>query len=270
MDSHYSEIAYEIEGAVVTLTLDRPEQLNAITTRMVDELVDSFERAGADDAVRAIVVTGRGRAFSVGADLSRRGSSFESHHDSAGKVALAVYACPKPVIAAVNGPAVGFGVTFILPMDVRLASTAARFGFVFSRRGIVPEAGSTWFLPRIVGMGQALEWMESGRVFDASEAIAGGLVRSLHEPDRLLDDAYTLAREMTEATSAISVAAIRRMLWRGLGEPDPSPALLRESRLLWHLGHSPEAREGIESFLERRPARFTLKLSKDYPAELLE
>jgi enoyl-CoA hydratase/carnithine racemase len=276
----YGEIEYSVEDAVLTVALNRPDQLNAVTDSMIEELVDAFRRADADPAVRAVVVTGRGRAFCAGADLSAGGSRFDpearggarhmaDHRDGGGRVGLAVHACRKPVIAAVNGAAVGFGATFTLPMDVRLASTNARFGFVISRRGVVPEGCSTWFLPRVVGISQALEWIATGRVFGAEEAFAGGLVRSLHEPEALLAAAYAIAREIAEGTSVVSVALAREMLWRGLAETDPMPAHLRESRLMWHTGRSADAREGVESFLEKRSPRFPLDLGQDYPAQLL-
>ncbi len=276
----YREIEYSVERAVLTLALNRPDRLNAVTDSMIEELVDAFRRADADPAVRAVVVTGRGRAFCAGADLSAGASRFDpearggardiaDHRDGGGRVGLAVHACRKPVIAAVNGPAVGFGSTFTLPMDVRLASTNARFGFVFARRGVVPEGCSTWFLPRVVGVSQALEWVATGRVFGAGEALAGGLVKSLHDPDALLPAAYELAGEIAENTSPVSVALGREMLWRGLSERDPMPAHLRESRLMWHTGRSEDAREGITSFLEKRPPRFPLGLADDYPADLL-
>jgi enoyl-CoA hydratase/carnithine racemase len=275
----YEQIAYEVEDGILTLTLDRPEVLNAFTPRMQQELIDACDRIDADDAVRAVVVTGRGRGFCAGADLSAGGSTIDAEarggairddrglppRDGGGLVTLRLFNLTKPVIAAVNGPAVGVGVTMTLPMDVRLASETARFGFVFTRRGLVPEAASSWFLPRVVGISRALEWVCTGRVFPAEEALAGGLVRSIHPPDELLPAARALAREMAEGTSPVSVALSRQMLWRMLGASHPMDAHRVDSRGIADRGSSPDAREGVESFLEKRPASFPLRVSDGMP-----
>jgi enoyl-CoA hydratase/carnithine racemase len=275
----YEQIAYEVEDGILTLTLDRPDVLNAFTPRMQQELIDACDRIDADDAVRAVVVTGRGRGFCAGADLSAGGSTFDAEarggairddrglppRDGGGLVTLRLFNLTKPVIAAVNGPAVGVGVTMTLPMDVRLASETARFGFVFTRRGLVPEAASSWFLPRVVGISRALEWVCTGRVFPAEEALAGGLVRSIHPPDELLPAARALAREMAEGTSPVSVALSRQMLWRMLGASHPMDAHRVDSRGIADRGSSPDAREGVESFLEKRPTSFPLRVSDGMP-----
>jgi enoyl-CoA hydratase/carnithine racemase len=275
----YQQIAYEVEDGILTLTLNRPDALNAFTPRMQQELIDACGRIDADDAVRAVVVTGRGRGFCAGADLSAGGSTFDAEarggairddrglppRDGGGLVTLRLFNLTKPVIAAVNGPAVGVGVTMTLPMDVRLASETARFGFVFTRRGLVPEAASSWFLPRVVGISRALEWVCTGRVFPAEEALAGGLVRSIHPPDELLPAARALAREMAEGTSPVSVALSRQMLWRMLGASHPMDAHRIDSRGIADRGSSPDAREGVESFLEKRPASFPLRVSDGMP-----
>ena len=272
----YGQIAYEVDERVATITLDRPEKLNAFTGQMMHEVIDAFDRSDADDDVRAVVVTGRGRAFCAGADLSSGGSTFDAEargrptrpeeaRDGGGLVSLRIFESKKPVIAAVNGPAVGVGVTMTLPMDVRLASETARFGFVFARRGIVPEAASSWFLPRVVGISRAAEWVYTGRVFPAAEAHEAGLVRSVHPPEELLPAAYALAREIAEHTSAVSVALSRQMLWRMLGADHPMEAHKVDSRAILAMGRSPDAAEGVTSFLEKRPARFPMKASTDLP-----
>lgn len=282
----YGDIAYEVDDAVATITLDRPDRLNAFTTRMQRELVDVLDRVDADPDVRVVVVTGRGRGFCAGADLGGGGATFDAganasatagdggieleadgrHRDEGGRVALRLFALTKPVIAAVNGPAVGVGVTMTLPMDVRLASSDARFGFVFARRGIVPEACSSWFLPRLVGISQAMEWCATGRVFGADEALAGGLVRSVHAPDELLPAAYALAREIADNTSAVSVALTRALLWRMLGEGHPMAAHRIDSALIDATGAGPDAREGVVSFLQKRPPAFPGRVPGDVPA----
>jgi enoyl-CoA hydratase/carnithine racemase len=272
----YREIAYEVDERIATITLDRPDRLNAFTMRMQEELLDAFERIDGDDAVRAAIVTGRGRGFCAGADLSAGGGTFdagarggpqrmEDHRDGGGLVALRIFDCRKPVIAAINGPAVGVGITMTLPMDIRLASESARIGFVFARRGIVPEACSSWFLPRIVGISRAAEWIYSGRVFPAAEALAAGLVRSVHPPEELLPAARALAREIAEETSAVSVALARQMLWRMLGADHPMEAHRIDSRGIFAMGRSADAREGVTSFLEKRKPRFTMRPSTDMP-----
>jgi enoyl-CoA hydratase/carnithine racemase len=268
----FEQILYDVADGVCTVTLHRPDRLNAVTSRMIQELIEAFDRADADDAVRAIVVTGSGRAFCAGADLGAGGATFdrgatrpEDHRDGGGQVALRIFDLKKPVIAAINGPAVGFGVTLTLPMDVRLASTAARLGFVFARRGVVPEACSTWFLPRLVGMSQAAEWVLTGRVFSAEEALAGRLVSRVVVPEALLPTARALAREIADHTSAISVALARQMMWKLLGADHPAEAHRLDSLAMFWTGQSDDAREGIRAFLEKRPARFPLRPSADMP-----
>jgi enoyl-CoA hydratase/carnithine racemase len=268
-------VRYDAAEGVATLTLDRPERLNAVNQPMLEALRAALDRADADDSVRAVIVTGAGRAFCAGADLSAGGATFDrsggraeppaDHRDGGGLCALRIFEMRKPVIAAVNGPAVGFGVTLTLPMDIRLASTAARFGFVFARRGVVPEACSTWFLPRLVGMAQAAEWVYTGRVFDAEEALAGRLVSRVVAPEALLPAARALAREIAEHTSAVSVALSRQMLWRMLGADHPMEAHRLDSQAMAWTGASADAREGITAFLEKRPARFTLSPTRDLP-----
>lgn len=267
-----THVDYRVDDGVATVTLDRPDALNAFTTTMQHELIAVLDRVDADDDVRAVVVTGRGRGFCAGADLTEGGGTFahdqardEVHRDGGGQVALRVFECRKPVIAAINGPAVGVGITMTLPMDIRLAARGARIGFVFSRRGIVPEACSSWFLPRLVGISQAQEWVLSGRVFDAEEALAGGLVRSIHEPDELLDEAYRLAGEIAEHTSAVSVALARQMLWRMLSASHPMEAHRLDSRAMAIMGRSEDAAEGVNAFLEKRPPRFPMRPSTDLP-----
>jgi len=269
----YNEITYDVADRVATITLDRPDRLNAFTYRMHLEMLDVLDQIDADDDVRAVIVTGRGRGFCAGADLGAGGQTFDHseaapkgvHRDEGGLVTLRIFKCTKPVIAAVNGPAVGVGVTMTLPMDVRLASENARFGFVFARRGIVPEAASSWFLPRVVGISQAAEWTYTGRVFPADEALAGGLVRSVHPPDELLPAAHALAQEIVENTSAVSVVLTRQMLWRMLGEPHPMSAHRVDSRAINYMGASADSREGVMAFLEKRAAQFTMRPSTDLP-----
>lgn len=272
----YQDIRYEVAERVATVTLHRPEKLNAFTRVMRDELVDAFSRADADDEVRAVIVTGAGRAYCAGADLSagaatfdyaqREGLTAQTHRDGGGMVSLRLFEMKKPVIAAVNGPAVGIGATMLLPMDVRLASSEARFGFVFARRGIVPEACSSWFLPRIVGIGQALEWTLSGRVFGAEEAKTGGLVSRVVPPAELLSAARALAREIAEHTAPVAVALARQMMWRMLGADHPMEAHKVDSRGIFAMGASPDVAEGIAAFREKRAPRFTLRPSADMPA----
>lgn len=281
----YSQLQYSVADGVATLTLDRPDKLNAYTYTMRGEMLDAFDRIDADDAVRVVVVTGAGRAFCAGADLGTGGATFDrsqygdmfgggdnlladgTPRDGGGTVALRIARCLKPVIGAINGAAVGVGVTVTLPMDVRLASSKAVFGFVFARRGIVTEAASSWFLPRIVGISQAMEWAATGRVFPAQEALAGRLISRVYEPDALLPAAYELAREIADNTSAVSVATIRRLMWSGLSADSPWAAHAADSRLMAALGGAPDAVEGVTSFLEKRPAEFTMSVSKDLPEE---
>ena len=268
----WQTLLYDVADGIATVTLNRPDRLNAVNGTMIRELVDAFGRADVDDGVRAVIVTGAGRAFCAGADLSGGGTTFdrpgdgpEAHRDGGGVVTLRIFDMKKPVIAAINGAAVGFGITLTLPMDVRLASTEAKIGFVFARRGVVPEACSTWFLPRVVGIAQAAEWTYTGRVFSAEEARAGGLVSRVLEPDALLPAARALAREIADQTSAVSVALVRHMLWRMLGADHPRAAHRLDSLGMWYTGRSADAREGIASFLEKRAPRFTGRPSKDMP-----
>jgi enoyl-CoA hydratase/carnithine racemase len=268
----FETLLYQVDDGVCTVTLNRPDKLNAVTARSIEELIDAFGEADRDDRVRAVIVTGAGRAFCAGADLSGGGSTFsregvtaETHRDGGGRVTLRLFDLKKPVIAAINGPAVGFGATMTLAMDVRIASTAARIGFVFSRRGVVPEACSTWFLPRIVGIAQAAEWVYTGRVFDADEALRGRLVTRVVEPDALLPTARALAREIADNTSAVSVALSRQMLWRLLGADHPMDAHRLDSQGMFWMGRAADAFEGVSAFVEKRPARFTLKPSVDMP-----
>jgi enoyl-CoA hydratase/carnithine racemase len=278
-DKNYQTIDYTVDDKVLTITLNRPDKLNAFTTRMAHELVDAFDQADADDEVRAIVVTGAGRGFCAGADLSGGANTFnfdeqsgddavtpeDATRDTGGLVTLRIFKCLKPVIAAINGPAVGIGITMTLAMDIRLASEKAKFGFVFAQRGIVPEAASSWFLPRIVGISQALEWSMKGGVFGAQEALDGGLVKSLHGEDDLLPAAYAIARDIADNTAPVSVALIRQMMWRMLGADHPMEAHKIDSRGVYYRGQQADATEGVLSFLEKRPAVFTDKPSTDMP-----
>ena len=276
MHLDYGQIAYEVEDRVLTITMDRPEQLNAFTDQMKREMIDAFDRSDADDNIRVVIVTGRGRGFCAGADLSGGPSTFDAtrrgrptdiaeYRDGGGQLTLRIFDSKKPVIAAINGPAVGVGATMTLAMDIRLASDKARMGFVFSRRGIVPEACSTWFLPRIVGISQALEWVYSGRVFDAEEALAGRLVRSVHPHGELLPAARALAKEIVDNTAPVSVALGRQMLWRGLTGDHPMKAHMADSRGILEMGKSPDVREGVAAFLEKRAPNFQGSVSKDMP-----
>ncbi len=281
-------ITSERRGAVMLLTLNRPEAMNAFTAQMKDELIASLDEADADDAVRAVVFTGQGeRAYCAGADLSAGAATFDYEkrgagsspvsedgsidwqhplvRDSGGELTLRIFASKKPVIGAINGAAVGIGATMTLPMDMRLASTTARFGFVFARRGIVPEAASSWFLPRLVGMPTALDWCLSGRVFDAEEARAAGLVQAVHAPGELLDAAFALAHKLTAESSPVSVAATRHMLWRMAGASHPVEAHRWDSRMIFARGRMGDAKEGVMSFLEKRPALFTDSVAEEYP-----
>jgi enoyl-CoA hydratase/carnithine racemase len=285
----FETLLYDVDDGILTLTLNRPEKLNAFTATMMNELIEAFDRADADDAVRAIIVTGAGRAFCAGADLSAGAKTFdfaarsdrpekqgtptrepdlghESVRDGGGRVSLRIYECLKPVIAAVNGPAVGVGVTMQLPMDIRLASTDARFGLVFARRGITPEACSSWFLPRVVGISKALEWAYTGRVFGAEEALAGGLVSAIHAPDALLPAARALAREIADNAAPVSVALTRQMIWRMAGADHPMEAHKIDSRAIFTRGRDADAKEGVTAFLEKRPARFANRVSTDMPS----
>lgn len=270
----YETLAVEVEDGLLTLTLNRPERLNAVNAALIGEYLEALDAADRDDSVRAVIVTGAGRAFCAGADLSAGPDTFDRappepgarHRDGGGLVALRLFDMKKPVIAAVNGPAVGFGATQILPMDIRLASTEARFGFVFSRRGVVMEAASSWFLPRLVGMQQAMEWVATGRVFSAQEALEGGLVRSLHPPDELLPAARALGREIADNASPMSVALCRQMMWKMLGEAHPMAAHRIDSLGMACTGGSADAREGVASFLEKRPPAFNSTPGRAMPA----
>ena len=273
----YTQIEYVVAEHIATITLNRPDQLNAFTNKMMRELIDAFDQVDADDDVRAVIVTGAGRGFCAGADLSGGGETFSRGgsdeipadvgvpRDGGGLVSLRIFDCKKPVIGAINGAAVGVGVTMTLPMDIRLASEHAKFGFVFARRGIVPEACSSWFLPRLVGISQAAEWCYSGRVFPAAEALAGRLVRSVHPADELLPAARAIAAEIAANTSPVSVALTRSMLWGMLGASHPMEAHRVDSRGILARGRSADAREGVVSFLEKRPPVFPDQVSSDLP-----
>ena len=277
----FETLLYDVADGIATITLNRPDKLNAFTVQMRDELIAAFDRSDADDAVRAVIVTGAGRAFCAGADLSAGGKTFdydqaanaardsakvgEVYRDGGGLVTLRIYRSLKPVIGAINGAAVGIGMTMQLPMDIRLASTDARFGFVFARRGITPEAASSWFLPRLVGLQTALEWCFTGRLFGAAEAQAQGLVRSVHAPDDLLPAARALAREIADHAAPVSVALTRQMLWQMAGAAHPMQAHRIDSRAIQSRGRSADAREGIGSFLEKRPPVWPDRVSRDMP-----
>lgn len=277
--TEFTQICYDVEDGIATITLNRPDKMNAFTNRMMNEMISAFDAIDADDAVRAVIVTGHGeRAFCAGADLTPEdgkqifasGETVDDLSDSrvrdgGGLLTLRIYQCKKPVIAAVNGAAVGVGVTMQLPMDIRLASDTARFGFVFARRGIVPEAASSWFLPRLVGMQQAMEWCYTGRIFDAQEALAGGLVRSVHPADQLLAEARKLAREIADNTAPVSIALTRHMLWRNSAMPHPMDAHRVDSRAIYRRSRSGDAKEGISSFLEKRAPAYPDKVSADMP-----
>ena len=282
----YQTIKYDVADNILTITLNRPEKLNAFNATMQQELIAAFDAADGDDNVRAIIVTGEGRAFCAGADLSSGADTFDRDakrgpvkrkpdgstdygdpqvRDGGGQVTLRIFKCLKPVIGAINGAAVGIGVTMQLAMDIRIASENARFGFVFSQRGIVPEAASSWFLPRIVGISQALEWCYSGKVFPAEEALAGRLVSKVVPADELIPAARALAKSFAEKTAPVSVALIRQMMWRMTGADDPMEAHKIDSRGIYARGRSEDVKEGVTSFLEKRPAVFKNTVSKDMP-----
>ncbi|MCP5029060.1 MAG: crotonase/enoyl-CoA hydratase family protein [Actinomycetia bacterium] len=273
----YETIKYEVSERILTITLNRPERLNAFNEQMRREIADAVDRADADDDVRVIIFTGEGRGFCAGADLAAGGDTFDhkargeartevgEHRDGGGLLTLRLYEVNKPMIAAINGPAVGIGVTMTLPMDIRLASESARIGFVFSRRGIVMEACSSWFLPRVVGISRAAEWAYSGRVFPASEAWEGGLVREVVPDDQLLPRARQIASEIAENTSAVSVALMRHMMWKMLGADHPMEAHKIDSRGVTATGRMADAKEGVSSFLEKRPAEYSLSAATDMP-----
>jgi len=273
-ESSFEQIKTELAERVLTITLDRPDRLNAWTAQMGQELRAAFDVADADDDVLAIIVTGAGRGFCAGADLASGGDTFDARkreavagarRDNGGEFSLRIFECKKPVIAAINGPAVGVGATMTLPMDIRLAADDARMGFVFARRGIIPEACSSWFLPRVVGISRAMEWVSTGRVFSAQEGLEGGLLRSLHPQEELLDAAHALAREIAENTAPVSVALARQLMWRMLGAEHPMIAHRADSRGMFARGQSADAVEGITAFLEKRPANFPDQVSDGLP-----
>ncbi len=277
----FETLQYAVQDGIATVTLNRPEQLNAFNAPMRSELIQVFDHTDADDAVRAVIVTGAGRAFCAGADLSSGGKTFDYakrqaegasitqvgdvYRDGGGQVTLRIFRSLKPVIGAINGAAVGIGVTMQLPMDIRLAASGARFGFVFARRGITPEAASSWFLPRLVGLQTALEWCISGRLVPADEACARGLVRSVHAPDALLEAAHTLAHELTDHSAPVSVAMTRQLLWRMAGAEHPMTAHRLDSRSIQSRGQARDVREGVGAFLEKRPPVWPDKVSEDLP-----
>jgi enoyl-CoA hydratase/carnithine racemase len=271
----FEQIIVDVADSIMTITLNRPDRLNAWTATMANELIAAFDQADADDDVRAVIMTGAGRGYCAGADLEKGGETFDARarghaadalpRDNGGQFTLRIFNSTKPVIGAINGAAVGVGATMTLPMDIRLASEHARFGFVFVRRGIVPEAASSWFLPRVVGISQAMEWVSTGRVFSAQEALDGGLVRSVHPADELLDAARGLAREIVDHAAPVSVALARQMMWRMLGAPHPMSAHCVDSRAMRARGQSADVVEGVTSFLEKRPPHFTDKVSDGLP-----
>ena len=285
--SEFSQISLELPHlgghGIATITLNRPEKLNAFTNVMVRELIAAFDITDADDAVRSVIVTGAGRAFCAGADVSGGAETFKTEadndrvasagttrvpRDGGGQVTTRIFESIKPVVAAINGPAVGVGITMTLPMDIRLATPDAKIGFVFTRRGLAPEAASSWFLPRIVGISKALEWCYSGRIFTGKEALEARLVQSVHQPDELLPAARALAASFADGTSAVSVATTRQMLWRMLGADRPMEAHKVDSRMIAELGNGMDVAEGVTSFLERRPAEFPGKPSTDLPRSM--
>ena len=272
----YTEIIYEVSNNIATVTMHRPDKMNAFTGVMMNELLQVFDEIDADDNVRAVIVTGSGRAFCAGADLSHGADTFSDgkmsgqtptsvRRDGGGMVTLRMFRCNKPIIGAINGAAVGIGATMTLPMDIRIAADTAKMGFVFTRRGIVPEACSSWFLPRLVGIAQAQEWVLTGRVFLADEALRGGLVRSIHPQAELLRVARDLAQEIVDNTAPVSVALARQMMWRMLGASHPMEAHRVDSRGIQERGRSADTREGVMSFLQKRPAVFTDMVSTDIP-----
>lgn len=278
----YDTIRYETDGAIAVITLNRPEKLNAYTAQMGAELADAIVQTDEDDAIRAVILTGEGRGFCAGADISAGAGSFDTRsgagagnfggadtrrlRGAGGGFVGALYNAKKATITAFNGPAVGVGVTLALPTDIKIASTAARFGFVFARRGLVPEAGSAWFLPQLVGLSQALRWCLSGRVFDAEEALKGGLVSEVVQPAELLPRAREIAREIAETTAPVSIALTRQMLWRFSGAPDPFDLLKVDGAFAMALGATGDVKEGVTAFLEKRPPAFPGRVTADMPA----
>jgi enoyl-CoA hydratase/carnithine racemase len=279
MPAAYKDILCDVADGIMTITLNRPEKLNAYTAVMGEELADAFERADQDDAVRVVVVTGSGRGFCAGADISAGAGAFDTtsaegsasfgdvtkRKPGGGGMVGAIYECRKPSICAFNGAAVGVGLTLTLPMDIRIAADTAKFGFVFARRGLVPEAGSAWFLPRLVGISQALRWCLDGYVFTADEALKGGLVSEVVSPNELMPRAMAIARSIADNTAPVSVALTRQMLWRLSEAPSPIPTLKVDGAFAMALGAGPDVREGVASFLEKRAPKFTGKVSTDMP-----
>lgn len=270
----YETISLDVEDGIATITLDREERLNAFTYRMLEEFVDALDRTDADDEVKCVIVTGRGRAFCAGADLGEGGSTFDrgsaefampEDADGGGTLSRRMFDSAKPIIGAINGHAVGIGMTLTLPMDVRLVVDSAKLGFVFAKRGLVPEACSSFFLPRIVGISKACEWVFTGRIFDAGEALEAGLVRSVHTREELMPAARALAKEMSEGTSRVAVAMARRMLWQMLAEGTPGLAHEVDSEALYFLGTSDDVKEGVSAFLEKREARYPMSVADDMP-----
>jgi enoyl-CoA hydratase/carnithine racemase len=275
----YSDILYEADGPILTVTLNRPDKLNAYTAVMGRELADAFQRADADDAIRVVIVTGAGRGFCAGADISAGANSFDAAAGTSASFGTpipnarrsgssfvdAIFNCRKPSIAAFNGAAVGVGLTLTLPMDIRIAAEGARFGFVFARRGLVPEAASAWFLPRLVGLSQALRWCLTGRLFKAEEALAGGLISEIVPPASLLDRAKEIAREIAEETAPVSIALTRQLLWRYTGAPNYSEVLKIDGPLAMELGAGGDVKEGVAAFLEKRKPHFPGRVSTDMP-----
>jgi enoyl-CoA hydratase/carnithine racemase len=278
----YEHILYQQDGAVLTVTLNRPDKLNAYTVRMGRELADAFRRADEDDSVRVVIVTGAGRGFCAGADISAGAASFDTKAGGAGGSVFGdvgteagrvrehfvarIFNCRKPSICAINGAAVGVGITLTLPMDIRIAAKGAKIGFIFARRGLVPEAGSAWFLPRIVGLSQAMQWCLTGRIMDADEALRGGLVSEVVAPEALLARAREIAREIAEETSPIAIALTRQMLWRSSGAPDPFAQLEQDGPLSRELGGTADVKEGVQAFIEKRKPKFPGRVSTDMPA----
>jgi enoyl-CoA hydratase/carnithine racemase len=265
-DAQFETIRYEVEAGIATITLNRPDKLNAYTWTMRDEIVRAFDLSDADDAVGAVIVTGEGRAFCAGADLTEnRMNAGKQRRESVGPMTLRMFDSLKPIIGACNGPAIGVGVTMQLPMDIRLASETARYGLVFARRGITVEGAGSWFLPRIVGPSTAIEWMTTGRIFSAQEALERGLVRSIHPPEELLPAARAIAREIVDNSAPVSVSLVRQMVYRMMGAPHPMEAHVYESRALYHRVGTADTAEGVASFKEKRPARFPMTVPADLP-----
>ncbi len=268
-----SPILTDLQDGILTITLNRPDKLNAMSYAMLDALLLELDRADQDDGVRAVIFTGAGRGYCAGTDLSGGADTFgnsktaniDDHRDAGGVLTLKIFDLRKPVIAAINGPATGIGITMTLPCDVRIASTAARMGFVFARRGIAPDACSSWFAPRVVGISQAAQWFMSGRVFEAEEALRAGLVSELAAPDQLLIRARAIARQFVDDTSQVSVAIVRRLLWQMLGAEHPREALRLESKALWYMGKGADSKEGVASFLEKRAPNFQMRVAHDFP-----